>query len=170
MSRVAGIDPGLSGAVALLDDEGMKPLQVWDMPTVKIMRNSKMKRELNLAELAEIIWQLGEGTPVFVERVGAMPGQGVTSMFSFGKSYGAVLGILAAYHHPVFHVAPQTWKKAVGVRDGGKGASRLRASELFPSAAGQWSRVKDDGRAEAALIAYYGKYHAIPASAIPQKG
>jgi len=128
-----GVDPGLSGAVAVISPESLK---IFDMPTMTVERNGKAKRQ-----------------------VSAMAGQGVTSVFSFGRSFGMIEGILAAYKLPVTYVAPATWVKAVG-RGQGKDASRARAMELFPNNQADFKLKKWDGRADAALIAYWGKHHA----------
>ena len=158
MSRIIGIDPGLSGAVAVLT--GTDSLRILDMPTMTVERNGKSKRQVSASELAEIIYTLkSDDCHVFVERVGAVSGQGVTSVFSFGRSFGMIEGILAAFKLPVTYVAPATWVKAVG-RGQGKDASRARAMELFPNNQADFKRVKDDGRSDAALIAYWGKHHA----------
>ena len=158
MTRIIGIDPGLSGAVAVLT--GTDSLRILDMPTVTVERNNKSKRQVSASELAEIIYTLkSDDCHVFVERVGAVSGQGVTSVFSFGRSFGMIEGILAAFKLPVTYVAPATWVKAVG-RGQGKDASRARAMELFPNNQADFKRVKDDGRSDAALIAYWGKHHA----------
>ena len=158
MSRIIGIDPGLSGAVAVLT--GSDSLRILDMPTVTVERNGKSKRQVSASELAEIIYTLkSDDCHVFVERVGAVSGQGVTSVFSFGRSFGMIEGILAAFKLPVTYVAPATWVKAVG-RGQGKDASRARAMELFPNNQADFKRVKDDGRSDSALIAYWGKHHA----------
>lgn len=149
---VIGIDPGLSGALAFM---GKNTLVVIDMPTVTIQRNSKNKREIDLAGLIADIDALGPADHAYVEQVGAMPGQGVSSMFAFGKSYGSILGILAAKRIPYTLVPPVRWKKALGV-PAGKDAARHRASQLLPAYAELWPLVKHDGRAEAALIAEYG--------------
>ena len=86
-----------------------------------------------------------------------MPGQGVSSVFAFGKGFGIVLGVLAANFVPLELVAPAAWKRAIGIPSGsGKDASRARASALLPHLAGHWSRSKDDGLAEAVLIALWG--------------
>ena len=152
---IIGIDPGLSGALAALDAAG--GLRVVDMPALEIVRNGKRKREVDAALLADAIEDLVGGQPaeVVVEQVGAMPGQGVSSMFGFGQSFGIVLGVLAALRLPVTRVPPATWSKAMGV---GKGpdAGRRRASELMPQHASLWARKKDDGRADATLIALFG--------------
>jgi crossover junction endodeoxyribonuclease RuvC len=152
-----GIDPGLSGAIAIISTESLK---IFDMPTMTVERNGKAKRQVSAIELAEMIYlYTGKDCHVYVEKVSAMAGQGVTSVFSFGRSFGMIEGILAAFKMPVTFVPPATWVKAVG-RGQGKDASRARAMELFPSDQDQFKRVKDDGRADAALIAYWGSRHA----------
>jgi len=148
-----GIDPGLSGAIAIISPENLK---IFDMPTMTVERNGKAKRQVSASELAEMLYLYsGRDCHVYCERVSAMAGQGVTSVFSFGRSFGMIDGILAAFRLPVTFVPPATWVKAVG-RGQGKDASRARAMELFPSDQDQFKRVKDDGRADAALIAYWG--------------
>jgi len=159
-----GIDPGLGGAIAHCWrnnlETSLRPkaveyeCKVWDMPTFEIVRGKKKKRDLDLGTLSDILYALRDWE-AFVEQVGAMPGQGVTSMFAFGKAYGAPLGMLAAFQIPMTLVTPQKWKKALGVPKG-KDAARQRATQLLPTSAVQWPLKKHDGRAEAALIAYYG--------------
>lgn len=151
---VLGVDPGLSGALALLDtDTGI--FDIIDMPVHRLARNGKAKNELALYDLAA--WITTKPDAAYVERVGSMPGQGVSSCFSFGKSTGAVLGIIAARQIPITEVAPVTWKRALGISSGaGKDASRALISRLYPKQAALFSRVKDDGRADAALIALWG--------------
>jgi crossover junction endodeoxyribonuclease RuvC len=149
-----GVDPGLSGALAFLDtDKGH--LHVLDMPVMEVSRNGKTKREVSPPLLANILNAI-EGTDVIavVERVGAMPGQGVTSVFSFGRSLGIIEGALAACQISMTLIQPQVWQKAAGVR-GGKDGARQRACELFPNYAGLFARKKDDGRADAACMAWY---------------
>jgi crossover junction endodeoxyribonuclease RuvC len=151
-----GIDPGLSGAICVFNmTEGS--IDIIDMPTVEVTRNAKSKREVSAQLLSsEISNALLKGRAVaFLERVGAMPGQGVTSVFSFGRSVGIVEGVLASFDIPTTIVPPAVWQKAVGVR-GGKDGSRERAMQIFPAAAPLFARKKDDGRSDAALIAYYG--------------
>lgn len=158
MSRIIGIDPGLSGAVAVLN--GTDSLIVIDMPTMTVERNGKAKRQVSASELAAIFSHHNSNDcHVYVEKVSAMAGQGVTSVFSFGRSFGMIEGILAAFKLPVTYVAPATWVKAVG-RGQGKDASRARAMELFPNNQADFKLKKFDGRADAALIAYWGKHHA----------
>jgi crossover junction endodeoxyribonuclease RuvC len=150
---VIGIDPGLSGAIAFYDTvEGA--VEIADMPTVEISRNGKNKREVSAVLLSNILTR-HKVEAAFLERVNAMAGQGVTSVFSFGRSSGMVEGILAAYDIPTTLVTPQAWQKAVGQR-AGKDGSRERAMQLFPAQAELFQRKKDDGRSDAALIAYYG--------------
>lgn len=148
-----GIDPGLSGAIAVFDMENGH-LSVLDMPTVEIIRNGKKKREVNAQMLATIMRNVDGDARAVMERVGAMSKQGVTSVFSFGRSAGIVEGVLAALMIPTTIVTPQTWQKAASVR-GGKDGSRQRAAELFPNYAGLFARKKDDGRADAALMAWF---------------
>jgi crossover junction endodeoxyribonuclease RuvC len=148
---VLGIDPGLSGAVAIMAQIGM---EIHDMPTLALTRGGKNKREIDAALLADLI-ERGKPDHAFVEQVWAMPGQGVSGMFAFGKAYGIVIGILAALQIPVTFVPAQTWKKALRV-PAAKDGARARASELLPTAAHYWTRVRDSGRAESALLSLYG--------------
>jgi crossover junction endodeoxyribonuclease RuvC len=150
---VIGIDPGLSGAVAFYNTvDGT--IEVADMPINNLIRNGKAKREVSAVMLSGILTR-HKVDAAFLERVNAMAGQGVTSVFSFGRSSGIVEGILAAYDIPTTLVTPQAWQKAVSQR-AGKDGSRERAMQLFPSQADLFIRKKDDGRSDAALIAYYG--------------
>ena len=150
---ILGIDPGASGGIAFFSmQRGL--LSIFDMPTVEVKRGGKTKREVSAAMLNAIIGAR-DIDAAFVEKVGAMPGQGVSSMFQFGRSVGMIEGVLAALEIPTNYVTPQVWQKTVGAR-GGKDASRARASELFPAYAANFTRKKDDGRADAALIAWYG--------------
>jgi crossover junction endodeoxyribonuclease RuvC len=151
---VAGIDPGLSGAVALLDAATGAVVDVFDMPTHALARGGKNKRELDPHSLAGALGRDRIGH-AFVELVGAMPGQGVSSVFSFGKSFGITIGVLATLGIPMTFVAPVAWKRALQV-PAAKDGARARASQLMPAAASHWPLVKHDGRAEAALIACYG--------------
>ncbi len=151
--KVCGIDPGLSGALAIYDTDDTQ-LEIHDMPTVEVLRNGKKKREVNASLVADIIAGKGIGA-AYLERVGAMSKQGVSSVFSFGRSVGIIEGVIAAYAIPITIVTPQAWQKAVMVR-GGKDGSRERAIELFPRDSEAFKRKKDDGRSDATLIAYYG--------------
>jgi len=151
---IVGIDPGLSGAVVFLNTID-RQLDIYDMPTVEVTRNGKKKRELS-AQLLSNVLSAHVVNGAYLERVNAMAGQGVSSVFSFGRSSGIVEGILAAYDITTTLVTPQTWQKSMEVR-GGKDGSRERAMQLFPTHAAMFARVKDDGRADAALMAAYGE-------------
>ena len=150
--RTIGIDCGLNGAIALVVDGDL--ISVVDMPTVTLDRNGKAKRQVSVPELVEIIKQF-DPTDAFTERVFAMSGQGVTSVFSFGRSLGVVEGVLGALKIKNSLVTPQTWQKGIAVT-GGKDGSRARAMELFPHQMALFKRVKDDGRSDASLIALWG--------------
>lgn len=157
MTRILGVDPGISGAIALLDTQ-TRDLRVLDLPTHEVKTSSrKIQKHINAAALASVIEGLRPDIAC-VEQVNAMPGQGVVSMFRFGQAYGLALGILAALKVPIVHASPVVWSRRVGLR-AGKGASNLRASELFPKNSAEFSRVKDHGRADAALIAYFCELH-----------
>jgi crossover junction endodeoxyribonuclease RuvC len=145
---VMSIDPGLSGALAVFIDDVL--IDIVDTPTHELTRNNKTKRQISASALAGIFTQ-HHPDHVVVEKVTAMPGNGATSMFSFGRSFGVIEGILAAYELPVTFVMPSVWTKGIG-RGLGKDASRARACELYPSHQQKFARVKDDGRADAVLI------------------
>jgi len=153
----AGIDPGLGGAVSFINEEG-GICAVVDTPTVVVEINKKKRRDYVIPEMARLFMGHRNELCVTLEKVGAMPGQGVTSMFSFGRGLGLWEGILNALLIPYTMVRPVTWKKAMlGDMGKAKSMARLRAMQLFPSATGQLSRKKDDGRAEALLLAEYGR-------------
>ena len=153
MTVFIGIDPGFTGAVAFYWPQE-NHIQCFDMPVYK---NAKGKTELNLYELHEIIKPEDDEQHIAViEQVAAMRGQGVSSMFRFGQSYGATQMAVASHKVPMHLVTPAKWKTFLGLsRD--KGVSRSLASQRFPKQASMFSRAKDDGRAEAALLALYGK-------------
>ena len=163
MNLVAGIDPGLSGALFFLDPADSTIGEAIDLPVHLLKRGGRNKREPDIASLAGILASRRPGH-AFVEQVGAMPRQGVSSMFAFGKCYGAILGVLTALAIPITLVPAVRWKRALGVQKS-KDAARARASQLMPAAASQWGRKRDDGRAEAALLALYGarQLHGSPA-------
>lgn len=153
MTCILGIDPGASGGLAFFNMErGL--LDVFDMPIVEVKRGGRNKKEVSPQMLQAIIGAR-RVHGAYLEKVGAMPGQGVSSMFQFGRSVGMIEGVLATLLIPTSYVTPQKWQKEVGAR-GGKDASRARAAELFPAYAANFQRKKDDGRADAALIAFYG--------------
>ena len=155
MKYVIGIDPGISGAIAIFEDGKLDTIH--DMPTLKIASGKTMKSHISaigLVRILETSTLVHEPVHIVIEKVGAMPNQGVTSMFNFGRSAGIIEGVVAALQRPYTYVTPAAWTKAVG-RAAGKDASRMRAMELFPTRAELFKRAKDDGRADAALIAYW---------------
>lgn len=149
-----GIDPGLSGAIASLAYDG--DLRVIDMPVHVITLGKKTRRKLDLHTLAQLTGLRHPATLCLVEDVHAMPEQGVASSFNFGFTAGGIQGILAARAVPYRLVQPAVWKKHYGL-SGDKDASRRVASQRLPQHAHYWQRVKDDGRAEASLLALYAR-------------
>jgi len=155
LRTLLGIDPGLSGAIAVLSTSG-DLLDVIDMPVLK--DGSKGRATVNAPLLAAIIRDAG-ATTAFVEFVGARPGEGAVGAFSFGRCRGVIEGTAAALGVPVAFLTPPAWKRAVGIptgKDGAKDAARSEAVRRWPAKASLFARVKDDGRAEAALIAVAG--------------
>jgi crossover junction endodeoxyribonuclease RuvC len=155
MKRVLGIDIGAQGALALLD-EGGALIDVHDMPC--LADGPAGRRSVNAGLLAAVIykWQAREA---FVESVNARPGESPTGAFAFGRARGVVEGVLAACGVPAAFIAPATWKRCVRIppgRDGAKDAARSEAIRRWPAHAVLFARVKDDGRAESALIAVAG--------------
>ena len=152
--RIIGIDPGLSGGIAILEDNKVK--EMFDMPVMA--DGKKNKRQLNSAFLVQLIKENIkdiENTVMVVEQVNAMPGQGVTSMFNFGQTFGAIKGICAALGLPIFLVRPAKWKKHFELINSSKDASRTKAIEMYPSIAEKLSKKKDVNKSDAILIARY---------------
>ena len=145
-----GIDPGFGGAIAELHADGT--LYVHDMP---IVPGAKGKPELSMRAVYDLLDTGGERAIVWLEKVGARPGQGVSSMFRFGQQLGALEMAVAAHGHELRYVTPAMWKKHFGL-SADKGAARGMAMQRDPANAKLYQRVRDDGRAEAALIAIYG--------------
>ena len=155
MKFIIGVDPGAAGAIAILEDNG-KLVHVFDMPSVEVIVGGKAKRRVSPEMLAaELRLYSDQGAVAYVEQVGAMPGQGVSSMFAFGQAFGIVLGVLGGLAIPTQTVTPAKWKKDMKL-NGGKDAARAKAAQIWPAHAGEFKRVKDDGKAEAALIACWG--------------
>lgn len=151
---IIGVDPGMSGAIAIIDTrKGL--VDAIDMPTVEIQVGKAMKRRVAPEVIASELRTYAPYAVAYIEKVSAMPGQGVSSMFAFGEAYGLVRGVLAGMGIPCTAVTPAVWTKAMRVA-GGKDGSRQRAMELWPDKAALFKRVKDDGRADAALIAQWG--------------
>ncbi len=151
---VIGIDPGLMGAIALLD--GGRARKVWDMPVVTEGRGKGVCAALLADILTEAQDLASERPQVILERVGARPGQGVSSMFSFGRAAGIAEGVAAALRLPTQRVTPDTWKRRARLTGKDKDAGRALAIALFPEVAAELARKRDGGRADALLLAYYG--------------
>ena len=152
--RIIGIDPGLSGGIAILDD--LKIYDIFDMPIMS--EGKKNKNQLNSAQLVNIINNhvlKKENTFVIVEQVSAMPGQGVTSMFNFGQTFGSIKGICAALGLSIFYVRPAKWKKHFELINSSKDASRTKVIEMYPSISSRLTKKKDVNKADAILIARY---------------
>tara|TARA_B100000902_G_scaffold204506_1_gene194961 strand:+ start:692 stop:1186 length:495 start_codon:yes stop_codon:yes gene_type:complete len=158
---IIGIDPGISGAICFFKDG--KILDVIEMPTMT--EGKKNKKQANGSQIYnEILKRIGsfekQNIRVIIEQVSAMPGQGVTSMFNFGQSFGILKGICSAMQLPVYFVRPAKWKKYFSLINSQKDASRTRAIEMFPYFSSQLSKKKDSNKADAILIAsfYYETY------------
>ena len=160
---IFGIDPGVSGAICAL--RYGKIIEVYEMPTM--IDGKKNKRQVNGAEVTNILKEVinsnlnitegkdEEEVKVVVEHVTAMPGQGVTSMFNFGQSFGVIKGICAALKLPIYFVRPTKWKKHFNLIKTNKDASRTKVIEIYPNVSSKLSRKKDSNKADAILIARY---------------
>ena len=158
---IIGIDPGISGSICFFQDG--KIIDVVEMPTMT--EGKKNKKQVNGSQIYNEILERTKkldkkDIKVVIEQVSAMPGQGVTSMFNFGQSYGILKGICSAMQLPMYFVRPAKWKKYFNLINSEKDASRTRAIEIFPYFSGQLSRKKDSNKADAILIAsfYYETY------------
>ena len=152
--RIIGIDPGLSGAIAILEHK--KVLNIFDMPVMS--EGKKNKKQLNSALLVSLLREnivKDQEAVVVVEQVNAMPGQGVTSMFNFGQTFGSIKGICAALGLPIFYVRPAKWKKHFELINSSKDASRTKVIEMYPSISSRLAKKKDVNKADAILIARY---------------
>ena len=155
---IIGIDPGISGSICFLEDG--KILEVIEMPTMA--EGKKNKRQVNgsqiFNEISKRIHRISkQDIRVIIEQVSAMPGQGVTSMFNFGQSFGILKGICSAMQLSMYFVRPAKWKKYFGLINSEKDASRTRAIEMFPYFSSELSKKKDSNKADAILIASF--YH-----------
>ena len=152
--KIIGIDPGLSGAIAIIENNTV--LGIFDMPVMA--EGKKNKRQLNSAQLVNIIKEYvkkEEDIVVVVEQVNAMPGQGVTSMFNFGQTFGAIKGVCAALNLPIFFVRPSKWKKYFELINSSKDSSRTKVIEMYPSLSNKLSKKKDVNKSDAILIARF---------------
>ena len=153
---IIGIDPGISGSICFFQDG--KIVDVVEMPTMT--EGKKNKKQVNgsqiFNEISEKIKKLDKNEiKVVIEQVSAMPGQGVTSMFNFGQSFGILKGICSTMQLPMYFVRPAKWKKYFNLINSEKDASRTRAIEIFPYFSSQLSRKKDSNKADAILIASF---------------
>ncbi len=151
---IIGIDPGISGAICVLKNGKIEELH--EMPTM--IDGKKNKRQVNGAEITNIFQKEltnNQEITVVIEQVSAMPGQGVTSMFNFGQSFGVLKGICAALKIPVHFVRPMKWKKYFNLIKTNKDASRTRVIETFPYISSRISKKKDSNKADAILIARF---------------
>jgi crossover junction endodeoxyribonuclease RuvC len=149
---IIGIDIGVTGGIAVLDKSGAL-VEIHDMPTLQ--DGPAGRRAVNAPLLAAIIFK-SHADQAFVEHVGARPGEGAVGAFSFGRARGVIEGTLAAAGVPCAFITPACWKRAVGLTLASKDAARAEAIRRWPNHAELFARVKDDGRAEAALIAVAG--------------
>ena len=152
---IIGIDPGISGSICFF--ENGKIIEAIEMPVMT--EGKKNKKQVNGAqiynEFLKRINNKDDDIRVVIEQVSAMPGQGVTSMFNFGQSYGILKGICSAMQLPMFFVRPAKWKKYFNLINSQKDASRTRAIEIFPYFSSQLSKKKDSNKADAILIASF---------------
>ena len=158
---IIGIDPGISGAICFFEDGQVK--EIMDMPVMA--DGKKNKRQINGPQVYnEILKRINKFQKkdiiVVIEQVSAMPGQGVTSMFNFGQSFGVLKGICSAMQLSMFFIRPAKWKKYFGLIKTEKDASRTKVIEIFPYISSQLSRKKDSNKADAVLIAsfFYNTY------------
>ena len=158
---IIGIDPGISGAICFFEDGQVK--EIIDMPVMA--DGKKNKRQINGPQVYnEILKRINKFQKkdiiVVIEQVSAMPGQGVTSMFNFGQSFGVLKGICSAMQLSMFFIRPAKWKKYFGLIKTEKDASRTKVIEIFPYISSQLSRKKDSNKADAVLIAsfFYNTY------------
>ena len=153
---IIGIDPGISGAICFFEDGEVK--EIIDMPVMA--DGKKNKRQINGPQVYnEILKRINKFQKkdiiVVIEQVSAMPGQGVTSMFNFGQSFGVLKGICSAMQLSMFFIRPAKWKKYFGLIKTEKDASRTKVIEIFPYISSQLSRKKDSNKADAILIASF---------------
>ena len=161
--RYIGIDPGLDGVFAEYDSES-NTVTPYEIPTVSRDVGGKERREVSPQAFADdlrglINWRDTHALTAAVEKVGPMPKQGVSSVWSFGRTVGMIEGVLGALDVPIVYVTPQIWQRALQVPKG-KDGSRIRATQLWPAQADLFRRKKDHNRSDACLIAYWNfLYH-----------
>ena len=151
---IISIDPGISGAICFFENGSV--VDVIDMPSMA--DGKKNKKQVNGSQVTNIFKErlkLNTETVVVVEHVNAMPGQGVTSMFNFGQSFGVIKGICSALNIPIYFVRPTKWKKHFNLINTNKDASRTKVIQVYPEISNKLSRKKDSNKADAILIARY---------------
>ncbi len=153
---IIGIDPGISGSICFFQDG--KILDLVEMPNMA--EGKKNKRQVNGAQIYNEIYlriknYKKEDIKVVIEQVSAMPGQGVTSMFNFGQSFGVLKGICSAMQLPTYFVRPAKWKKYFNLINAEKDASRTKAIQIFPYISSKLSKKKDANKADAILLASF---------------
>ena len=153
---IIGIDPGITGSLCFFEDG--KIIDVIDMPNMA--EGKKNKRQVNGAqiynEISNRIKNIDKkNIKVVIEQVSAMPGQGVTSMFNFGQSFGVLKGVCSAMHLPMYFIRPAKWKKYFNLINSEKDASRTKAIQIFPYISEKLSKKKDSNKADAILIASF---------------
>ena len=156
MMLIIGIDPGITGAICFFEDR--KIIDLIEMPNMAV--GKKNKRQVNGAQVYNEIFERiknynKKDIKVVIEQVSAMPGQGVTSMFNFGQSFGVLKGICSAMQLPMYFVRPAKWKKYYSLINSKKDASRTKVIEIFPYISTQLSKKKDTNKADAILIASF---------------
>ena len=153
---IIGIDPGISGAICFFENGEVK--EIIEMPTMA--DGKKNKKQINGTQIYnEILVRVRDFSKkdifVVIEQVSAMPGQGVTSMFNFGQSFGVIKGICSAMQLSTYFIRPVKWKKYFGLIKSEKDASRTKAIEIFPYISPNLSKKKDANKADAILIASF---------------
>ena len=151
---IIGMDPGISGAICFFENGEVK--EIIDIPNMA--DGKKNKRQINGSQVTNIIKErLNDGKEIIVvvEHVNAMPGQGVTSMFNFGQSFGVIKGICSALSLPIYFVRPTKWKKHFNLIKTNKDASRTKVIQTYPEISSKLSKKKDSNKADAILIARY---------------
>jgi len=149
MSPIIGIDPGSTGAIAFI--ENGKLFAIHDMPVIEVKVGKSMRNRISPHGIHALL-KGHNPEMVVVEQVGGITGQSASAAFTFGHGAGILVGVVVGLGYPLTMLPPQRWKKAAGLPKD-KGAARMRAQQLWPDFHNRFSRTKDDGRAEAALIA-----------------
>ncbi len=157
---ILGIDPGAGGAIVAFDPSRDNGVSIHDMPVIEVKVSGKLRRRINIAELAALVTRYPDCRLVVIEDVFGVTGQSASAAFTFGFATGAIHGACVAAKLPIQIVHPAKWKKTMGVPKD-KGGARQFATRLFPHLAHQFARIKDDGRAEALLLAVYGERYIL---------